>query len=108
MKTPLPEKIQTESGTQWVESSLPYKINQLIDYLAELTEVVEGLTVQKIAKEQLDQNREMIERIPLEDKNTLKETLEDELCDLPLHYSRDGQSLVALSEVRAIINRLMP
>lgn len=42
MKTPLPEKIETESGTQWVESSLPYKINQLIDRVAELTKIVEG------------------------------------------------------------------
>lgn len=41
MKTPLPEKIETESGTQWVESSLPYKINQLIDRVAELSEVVD-------------------------------------------------------------------
>lgn len=42
METPLPEKIEAESGTRWVESSLPYKINQLIDRVAELTKIVEG------------------------------------------------------------------
>jgi hypothetical protein len=41
METPLPEKIEAESGTRWVESSLPYKINQLIDRVAELSEVVD-------------------------------------------------------------------
>ena len=42
METPLPEKIEAESGTRWAESSLPYKINQLIDRVAELTKIVEG------------------------------------------------------------------
>jgi hypothetical protein len=31
----LPEKIPNEVGTVWAENSIPYKLNQLIDYLAE-------------------------------------------------------------------------
>lgn len=96
MKTPLPEKIQGEivkmgelEGMQMsVEAST---VNQLIDCVAELTEVVEG------------------KQTP-----TLKETLLSELknkSNIPWDYYHDipGDTVVVnWSDVEAIINRLIP
>jgi len=41
LKTPLPEKIEPIECGAWTKNSLPYKLNQLIDVVAELTEVVQ-------------------------------------------------------------------
>jgi len=87
------------------------KINQLITYLAELTAVVKSHEVLKTAKEQLDQHREMIERVPLEDTPTLKETLLGEIQSIERNEGEVGSYNVgyntALSDVETIINRLM-
>lgn len=71
-------------------------INQIITYIIELTEVVEG-------KQETKHYASLPDLAP-----SLKETLMGELLELPLNYSsRDGQGLVVRSEVEAIINRLM-
>lgn len=89
MKTPLPEKIVAD----WVDNErLIEKLNQLIDYIAELTEVVNELIQPTSA-----QNEENVSQPP-----TLKEALLDKLNEL---WFKDE---FHIDNVEAIINRLMP
>jgi hypothetical protein len=97
LKTPLPEKLYFD---QYTPDQLTATINQLITYLAELTEVVEGR--QSLAElnilVQEKQDKQWRE-------HTLKEQLLGEIAELP----RVGVSnFVHVSDVESIINRLIP
>ena len=98
MKTPLPEKLDgyvpyVESmGNRPLEETM-MTVNQLIDVVAE---VVEGKLWVKNAEEFL---------APL--NPTLKETLLDDIRGL-FRYCDEREDRVEISDVEAIINRLMP
>ncbi len=93
MKNKLPNPVQVDT-----HGSIAFKINQLIDYLAELTEVVDKLVT--IVDD--------VENTP----PSLKETLLGEIGELPDYGkvlgSRGKSFTIARSDVEAIINRLMP
>ena len=121
MKTLLPEKLSLHPDEHSKgRTNERQTINRLIDVVAELTEVVEGKKTPtlQIAKEQLDQHREMIERVPLELKEQLLgeiRILRDKKCANWNNETRTGYTVLdvvryrlALSDVEAIINRLIP
>lgn len=133
MQTQLPEKIKGEishSGTFGQVSTLKGSdgvINQLIDYLAELTTVVEGkvdkpvswktvdlrrpttLTLKEVVDAWKKQALELAEVREVEMSKptpTLKETLLGEIRNLPAHHNMQGHSHVNLKDVEAIINSI--
>lgn len=96
LKTPLPEKMP---GSRFLgEESLSREaqtINQLITYLAELTEVVEGKSAPVYQSV-----------LPA---STLKEQLLGEIKQLSVRFNTDSNDwVVNYKEVEAIINRLIP
>jgi hypothetical protein len=106
MKTSLPPKFPPEQNASW-----DY-INKLIDYLAELTEVVNNKQDMIITSGQLGKFAGF-ERDETPVFKGLKETLLEEIRNNMRHSV--GQSIPqvdiyneALSDVTSIINRLMP
>lgn len=109
MQTPLPEEITNLD--QMSQVNLIQTTNQLITYLAELTEVVEG---KQSIKELGSINA--TEKIKFFGKaTTLKETLLNDLADLTWYIKNkgvdeieNGVNYVKVNDVEAIINRLIP
>jgi hypothetical protein len=111
MKTPLPDKytkLELQAFHSGDSVNAMIKINQLITYLAELTEVVEG-----------KQENDYYEALPDLSKTTptLKEQLLGETSKLkraqsPMHDAHQYYAVKdynqALSDVQAIVNRLIP
>ncbi len=86
--------------------------NQLITYLAELTEVVEGKPTYADGYEQgkFDAEMDKLNKVP-----PLKETLLNDLADLTWYIKNEGVdeiengvNYVKVKDVEAIINRLIP
>jgi len=108
MRTPLPEKIDGE----WMEEgSLAHKLNQIITYLAELTEVVEENT-DAISKSGLINPKWIPEKKTVvalgaggSSTPTLKETLLNELMELDFRTKQFGK--LRLADVEEIVNRLI-
>ncbi len=120
MQTPLPKKIEapviTLSGST-ISYNAPLsqeasKINQLITYLAELSEVAEGKPTYADGYEQgkFDAEMDKLNKVP-----PLKETLLNDLADLTWYIKNEGVdeiengvNYVKVKDVEAIINRLIP
>lgn len=100
MKTTLPEKLTHETNNSSGSSELDTKqaINQLITYLAELTEEVEGKENKRYTE---------IVRGDVSPTPTLKEQLLREIKELDYFHETAGD-MVYVKEVQAIINRLIP
>lgn len=90
MKNKLPNPVQVDT-----HGSIAFKINQLIDYLAELTEVVERKQDNFVDVE----NSTTTTRTP-----SLKETL---LNDFKVEFFNRDRKAMEYSDVEAIINRLI-
>ena len=110
MKTQLPEKLGNKPAKD-DESNLVYevmdKVDQLIDCLAELTEVVEGKQDEPPA---FECNSCAFGKPCSKHTHTLKETLLGEINKQPqfLFMAGGGKTHILKEDVEAIINRLMP
>jgi hypothetical protein len=103
IKTLLPEKLPPAE----VIFTSPFTlnaINQLINYLAELTEVVEGKRALHEHMEQTCSKTSESEQIT----PTLKEQLLDEIYRLHEIYDIKDIPHINKEEVKAIINRIIP
>jgi hypothetical protein len=122
METPLPERLPI-SFQQYTDNSVRLTINQLITYLAELTAVVEkhqaqitnlrgGYTDAEIAAVALKPTPTLNPhdvKASLCSTPTLKETLLDAITSESFQeHGLQKMRRVMLSDVEAIINRLMP
>ena len=103
MKSQIPDKLEVDGKREPIYFPLAHTINQLIDYLAELTEVVEGK--QKFDAEKWYRGEPQNTTTP-----TLKETLLGEINKQPqfLFMAGRGKTHIRKEDVEAIINRLMP
>ena len=96
MKTPLPEKMIEVAG---YNDGNRRTINQLIDYLAKLTTVVEGT----LPARSLKGAEELVDGQMF----TLKTTLLGEIKSIGIDDAWTG-TFIRIQDVEAIINRLMP
>ena len=102
MKTPLPRKYTAPFTPEERDH------NQFVDYLAELTTVVEGKQANGASGKPYVFPHQVGEQSLAKSVPTLKETLLREIAELP-DYGIAGQSFtIKRSDVEAIINRLMP
>jgi hypothetical protein len=117
MKTPLPEKVRDFNQADFLENidELAVSIDEIITYLAELTEVVEGKATYRQGYEQGRFDAEM-DRVNLEFKQvtpTLKEQLLGEIREKTYNerdcYDDADSEIVIVKwlDVEAIINRLI-
>jgi hypothetical protein len=115
MKTPLPEKYLGKMLNEHTKQFIDYedKINQLITYLAELTEVVEGKSAYAEGYKQGKFDAEMdgahleFKKVTLTTVPTLKDTLLGEIRGI--FYRSDYLiERTKYEDVEAIINRLIP
>ena len=105
MKTPLPGKINYDFSDYTIRQTF----NQLITYLAELTEVVEGKQEYTTSGSDREVNVFNVgDLVAVRPTPTLKEQLLGEIKSLSVHYEEDEGWVVNYKEVEAIINRLIP
>lgn len=105
MKTPLPEKVGQNT---WVSEStriahLTIAVNQLIDVVAELTEVVESVNTREVPR-----FIGISQRIQIPPPPSLKETLLQGLkFDVTRGYD-ENVDVISWEDVKSKINKLMP
>ncbi len=109
MKTPLPEKITVYTSGQRGEATILLKINDIITYLAELTEVVEGKQ-DNWSHIKIDADAYLVGTSGTNQQTpTLKKQLLGEIKQLSVRFNNDSNDwVVSYKDVEAIINRLIP